>query len=168
MKKIPLFILCSIISIFMACESAQKKDVETTSPTDPSGLFVASSNKQLSELPVGGFAYKSSKVPAIKWQAFAKSAAPVIKSVIDGLPAGYVLQVTGHTDSRGPEQPVGKKPGNIKISTDRAKMVHKALKAEGITSPKLTYKGVGSSELLDGVDGSDGSNRRVTFVVVPE
>jgi outer membrane protein OmpA-like peptidoglycan-associated protein len=99
---------------------------------------------------------------------WATAAAPVVKGVIDKLPEGYVLQVTGHTDARGPEGPVGAKPGNIKISTDRAKAVFDALKAKGVTSPKMTYKGVGSSELIPGVDPKDAQQRRVTFKVVPQ
>jgi outer membrane protein OmpA-like peptidoglycan-associated protein len=99
---------------------------------------------------------------------WAKAAAPVVKEVINNLPEGYVLQVTGHSDGRGPEDPVGAKPGNIKISTDRAKAVYDSLGRQGITSPKMTYKGIGSSEPISGIDPDDAQQRRVTFKVVPK
>ena len=60
------------------------------------------------------------------------------------------------------------KPGNIKISTDRAKTVYDALLNANISSPKLTYKGVGSDELLPDYDPRAGEQRRVTFKIVPE
>lgn len=167
MKRLSLVILTAIVSILLACESAPKK-VETTPQTDTSSLFVSSSNEQLANIPVGGFGYKSSKVPPQKWDKWAKAAAPIVKGIIDKLPEGYVLQVTGHTDSSGPEEPVGNKPGNIKISTDRALTVHSSLKKQGITSPNMTYKGVGSSEPIEGVDTRDPNQRRVTFKVVPK
>ena len=167
MKRISLFILTAIVSIFMACESAPKK-TESMPATDTSSLFVSSSNEQLANFPVAGFGYKSSKVPAQKWDTWAKNAAPVVKKIVDSLPEGYVLQVTGHTDSSGPEEPVGRKPGNIKISSDRANTVYESLKRQGISSPNMTSKGVGSSDPLEGVDGRDPSQRRVTFKVVPK
>lgn len=167
MKRVSLLILIAIVTIFMACESAPKKD-ESMPQTDTSSLFVSSSNEQLANIPVGGFGYKSSKVSPQKWDTWAKAAAPVVKGIIDKLPEGYVLQVTGHTDSSGPEEPVGNKPGNIKISNDRAMTVFNSLKRQGITSPNMTYKGVGSSEPIEGVDTRDPSQRRVTFKVVPK
>ncbi len=169
MKRISLVILSLTIALFIACESAPKKEPPPKKvSTDTSSIFVKSSNEQLAKIPVAGFGYKSSKVPAQKWNKFAKDAAPIIKKIIDNLPEGYVLQVTGHADSRGPEEPVGRKPGNIKISTDRAKAVYNALRKEGIDSPNMTYKGVGSSEPIEGVDSADDSQRRVTFRVVPK
>ncbi|RPI95620.1 MAG: OmpA family protein [Spirochaetales bacterium] len=161
------FIIIAFIGVFafaFACGTTPEVKQEVA----PSGSIVNIQNEQLARIPVGGFDYKSSKVPEQKWDKWATAAAPVVKGVIDKLPEGYVLQVTGHTDARGPEGPVGAKPGNIKISTDRAKAVHNALQAKGITSPKMTYKGVGSSELVPGVDPKDAEQRRVTFKVLPK
>lgn len=169
MKRITILLMGIIVFTFMACDSGQKKEPEVTTPkTDPGKIFVQTSNEQLANFPVAGFGYKSSSVPQQQWDAWAKNAAPVIKKVIDSMPEGYVLQVTGHTDSSGPEDPTGNKPGNIKISSDRAKEVYDALKKAGITSPKMTFKGVGSSEPVDGVDGRDPKQRRVSFKVVPQ
>ncbi|MCU0821771.1 MAG: OmpA family protein, partial [Spirochaetes bacterium] len=112
--------------------------------------------------------YKSSKMPENQWDNWAKTTAPVIKDILNKIPDGYVLQVTGHTDGVGPEQPEGNKPGNLKISTDRAYTVYSALKKAGIDSPKLTYKGIGSSELVEGVNERAAEHRRVTFKVLPK
>lgn len=139
----------------------------TTQPSVGNDAVVSGLNKQLAKASVGGFDYKSTTIPSWKYDAWAKVSAPVIQNVLTQVPDGYVLQVTGHTDSTGPETAVGDKPGNIKISTDRAFAVHSSLKKNGITSSKLTYKGVGSSQPLPGVATDDASQRRVSFVVVP-
>jgi len=153
-------------------QEAPKQVAESAPSVQATGfdadVWVKSSNEQLARVPFDGFAYKSSEVPSQKWDKWAVTAAPVISGVISKLPEGYVLQVTGHTDGSGPEDPQGDKPGNIKISTDRARAVHSALKKKGITSPKMTYKGIGSSQLLSDVDSRSGAQRRVTFNVVPK
>ncbi|MCU0844616.1 MAG: OmpA family protein [Spirochaetes bacterium] len=164
MKKFIIIAFIGVFAFAFACGTTPEVKQEVA----PSGSIVNVQNEQLARIPVEGFDYKSSKVPPQKWDKWATAAAPVVKGVIDKLPEGYVLQVTGHTDARGPEGPVGAKPGNTKISTDRAKAVFDALKAKGVTSPKMTYKGVGSSELLPGVDPNDAQQRRVTFKVVPQ
>ncbi|MFC1670863.1 OmpA family protein [Spirochaetota bacterium] len=166
MKKYLSVVFITVISIVLACGGAQKKDPNVTSNTDWN-VWVNTSNNQLSSYPVGGFSYKSSRVSTSKWDKWAKNAAPIVKGILDKIPQGYTLQVTGHTDSSGPEEPVGDKPGNIKISSDRAKFVHDALRRQGIKSKNLTYKGVGSSEPLSGVSSRSGKQRRVTFKVVP-
>ena len=152
-------IICALLTtvFLLACESTQ----EVASP-------VSMLNKNLERASVGGFGYKSSEVPSWEYDAWAKASAPLVQQTLTQVPEGYLLQVTGHTDSTGPEQAVGAKPGNIKISTDRAKGVYDSLKKQGITSDKLTYKGVGSSQLLDGVPGNDAKQRRVSFQVVPK
>ncbi len=165
MKKLSLMVTVIAVIFMVACGTSP----EVKQPAgDPNVALVSAQNKQLEKIPVTGFAYKSAVVPKQDWDKWATAAAPVVKEVLNKLPEGYVLQVTGHADGSGPEEPVGNKPGNIKISTDRAKAVYNALKAKGIDSPKMTYKGVGSSELLPGVDPRDGANRRVTFKVVPK
>lgn len=163
MKKVLLVLTALTVSLFVACSTTEVQNVG-----DPNIAVVNGMNQQLDRLPVTGFAYKSAVVPKQSWDKWAEVAAPVVKEILNKLPEGYVLQVTGHTDGSGPEEPVGNKPGNIKISTERAKAVYNALKAKGIDSPKMTYKGVGSSELLPGVDPRDAANRRVTFKVVPK
>jgi len=166
MKEGRLFVILGVVLLAGAVGCATATDVSKAS--DPSAAYVNMQNEQLAKLPVSGFEYKSAAVPPQSWDKWAKVAAPVVKEVINKLPEGYVLQVTGHTDSRGPETAYGAKPGNMKISTDRARAVYNSLKKQGITSPRMTYKGVGSSEPLSGVDSADPQQRRVTFKVVPK
>ncbi len=170
-----IFAICLAFSfaVMIACGGGEqvKKDEtapQVQAPSVGADQWVSASNAQLEKIPVEGFGYKSSSVPAQKWDRWATAAAPVVQNIINQLPAGYVLQVTGHADARGPEEPTGNKPGNIKISSDRAKTVYDALKRKGITSPKMTYKGVGSSDLLSGYSPQDAAQRRVSFKVVPE
>ncbi|MCL1910972.1 MAG: OmpA family protein [Leptospirales bacterium] len=160
MKRIAL--ICTLLAtVFMlACETAQVQSVGSPG--------VIALNKSLEQVSIGGFGYKDSEVPSWQYDNWAKVSAPLVQETLTQVPDGYVLQITGHADSSGPEQPVGSKPGNIKISTDRAKNVHGALQKHGITSDKLTYKGVGSSQPLAGVAGTDAKQRRVSFVVVPK
>ncbi len=163
MKKYLLVLLVIGVAFALSCAGSQMTDV-----SDPNAMFAATSNQSLAKVPVKGFDYKSSKVPAQEWDQWADAAAPVVKGILDKLPDGYVLQVTGHADARGPEERMGAKPGNIKISADRAKAVYDALRRKGIESPNMTYKGVGSSEPTADCDPQDPCQRRVTFKVVPK
>ncbi len=165
MKKFYRAIIVIIAMVFVANCSSQVKETPDVGGENP---FVGASNTQLSKYPVAGFAYKSSQVPPQEWDRWAKVAAPAVKEIVNNMPDGYLLELRGHTDARGPEEAENAKPGNIKISTDRAKAVHDSLAKSGITSDKITYRGVGSSEPLNGVDPSDPRQRRVTFLVVPK
>ena len=154
-------------------QEAPKQVAETPAPSVQAAGFdadvwVKSSNEQLAKVPFDGFGYKSSEVPSQKWDKWAATAAPVISGVVSKLPEGYVLQVTGHADGSGPEEAQADKPGNLKISTDRARSVYNSLKKKGINTSKMTYKGVGSSQTLSNADVRDAAQRRVTFNVVPK
>ena len=183
MKKIFFVLSVAAVSVYLSCGGGsqvkqapakvepaqpvvQAEAPSVQAPSVDADLWVRSSNEQLERIPVGGFGYKSSEVPPQSWDAWATTSAPVVSGVLSKLPAGYVLQVTGHTDASGPESAEGQKPGNIRISTARAKAVYDSLKKKGISSPKMTYKGVGSSEPIAGVDPRDAAQRRVTFRVV--
>ncbi len=166
MKKI-ITVITIILASFLITSCA-KEQVKEPVKVGADDTFIPASNTQLSKYPVAGFAYKSSKVPPQEWDRWAKVAAPVVKEIINKIPDGYVLEVRGHADARGPELAENNKPGNIKISTDRAKAVYNARGKTGISSPKITNKGVGSSEPLDGADLKGGEQRRVTFSIVPK
>ena len=166
MKKVALACALLTMLFLLACETGQTTDTpEVTAAAAPG---VSALNKTLEKVSIGGFAYKSSAIPSWEYDTWAKVSTPLVQQTLTQVPEGYVLQVTGHADSSGPEQAVGSKPGNIKLSTDRAKAVHTSLQKNGITSDKLTYKGVGSSQPLEGISGNDAKQRRVSFVVVPK
>jgi len=165
-NKLFLLPIIALAMIQIYCGGGQVQDIDPK--VSANRAWADNANNQLAEVPVEGFAYKGSAVPKQNWDKWAKAAAPVVKGIINQMPEGYVFQVTGHTDAKGPEQPEGNKPGNIKISTDRAKAVQASLQKQGITSPKMTAKGVGSSEPLRGEDPTSSKQRRVTFKVVPQ
>lgn len=170
LKKV-LFLM-SLMIFFVSCASEEVKEtpepknenVKEAAPVNNS-VVVGQMNSQLEKVPYTGFDYKGYNVPSYKYDKWATAAAPVIQKIIDNMPEGYVFTVKGHTDSVGPEQPEGSKIGNIELSKRRAKAVYDALRRKGITSNKMTYKGVGSSEPKSGVDPKDASQRRVTFEV---
>jgi outer membrane protein OmpA-like peptidoglycan-associated protein len=165
MKKI-LTVITIIIAMFVIISCAKEQVKQPDKVGVDNSVFVGASNDQLSKFPVTGFGYKSSSVPSQSWDKWAKVAAPVIKDIVGKLPEGYVLEVRGHTDARGPEDPEGDKPGNLKISKDRASAVVDSLKKQGISSDKIVAKGVGSAEPLAGADPKGANQRRVTFSVV--
>ena len=156
----PIFITLLFV---IGCASTEPQAPKLTATNTPN---ISTMNQQLADSSIGGFAYKSSKLDMAKWDNWAQKASPIVKEIITKLPDGYALQVTGHADASGPEEPTGNKPGNIKLSTDRAKTVYDALKRANIDSPKIIYKGVGSSELLDNYDSKAQEQRRVTFKIV--
>lgn len=166
MKRFIIFIAVITTTLFIiACSQEQ---VKQTDVVGASSAVVSASNTQLAKYPITGFAYKSSAIEPMQWSNWAKIAAPVVSGILDKLPDGYVMEVRGHTDSRGPEEPEGNKPGNLKISKDRAKAVYNALSNQGLKTSKITYRGVGSSEPLAGVAQDSAQQRRVNFVIVPK
>ncbi|OHD69727.1 MAG: hypothetical protein A2W19_13460 [Spirochaetes bacterium RBG_16_49_21] len=164
MKKTTVFTMLMLASSLLLFSCAT--EVEKTPAVTTEAFSLPASNGQLARYPVSGFDYKSSEIPDQPWERWAKTAQPIVKGIIDKIPDGYVLEVRGHTDARGPEYPEGDKPGNNKISTDRAKAVYDALDKAGAKSSKMTYKGVGSTQPIPGVDTKSGQQRRVTFAIV--
>ncbi len=165
MKKITLFLVIAFIGFTVACSSSQQGTSSSSSGLD-SNPVVKASNKQLAKYPIGGFAYKSSDLNTKRWDWWAKAALPIVNDIVAKMPSGYILQVTGHADSRGPERAQGDKKGNLRLSEERAKTVYDSLKRNGVSTSKITYKGVGSSEPIPGISTASARNRRVTFKIV--
>jgi len=163
-----LYMTLLMAAAILAMNACAKNQVKEPVNVGANNALVTASNKQLAKYPVTGFAYKSSAVPGQQWKMWARVATPVVKDILGKIPDGYVLEVRGHADASGPEQPEGDKPGNMNISRDRAQAVFKSLESAGIESRKITYKGVGSSELLTGYAPRSGQQRRVSFSIVPQ
>jgi outer membrane protein OmpA-like peptidoglycan-associated protein len=79
--------------------------------------------------------------------------------LFDGSPALKVY-VVGHTDN------VGTLESNLKLSSDRAAAVVKAVTARGVAASRLKSAGVGpySPVASNDTDGGKAKNRRVEFV----
>ena len=167
MKNVVCLMCAVCMSIFaVSCATTEVKEQPVVATSLGSDAIVKAQNEQLAKVSVEGFALGNADVPAQKWDSWAKVAAPVVKTIIDNLPKGYVFQVTGHADSTGSEDASAGFVGNKKLSEQRAYAVYSSLKKQGITSSRITYKGVGSSEPLSGVSGDGDAQRRVSFRVV--
>ena len=141
--------------------------VKAPAPAETGDALVAAQNAQLEKVSVKGFSRGKAAVPSQEWEAWAESSAPVIKNILDALPSGYTLQVTGHTDSLGSEGVTRNVYiGNRNLSVRRAQAVVASLRKQGIPSSKVFAKGAGSSEPLEGVSPDDPAQRRVSFRLV--
>jgi outer membrane protein OmpA-like peptidoglycan-associated protein len=72
------------------------------------------------------------------------------------------VEISGHTDN------LGNAAENIKLSTNRAKAVVEYLVGKGISSTRLTYKGLGSSKPIadNATEKGRSQNRRTEFTIV--
>ncbi|MCB1172264.1 MAG: OmpA family protein [Leptospiraceae bacterium] len=160
----------SALLVTVACGGGSSSNTRGGSIDTGSGM-VGALNRALQEVsysPGGkGFGYKSVTVPASELNKWAKDNKDTIESTLSKLPAGYVLQITGHTDSVGPRTAPGDgRRGNVWYSEQRAKAVYNALRAQGMPADKLSFKGV-ADDLTTSVCGSDEQcQRRVTLQVV--
>ena len=73
---------------------------------------------------------------------------------------GALIEVSGHTDSSGPED------SNVALSQDRAREVKAALVQRGIPAQALVARGEGSARPVAGLEPSDPANRRIEFAVI--
>ncbi len=170
-KKIQATLLVLAMGTFVISGCGEEKPgVKDT--TDVTKVQIEGFNKELAKYPVEGFDYKGANPSTADWDAKAKQMLPYVKTLITNMPKGYVIEVRGHTDASGPEQPVGNKKGNIWWSEQRANGVKDALVRQGIPAEKLVARGVGSSELIPDAattkTGRSKLNRRVTFHVVEQ
>jgi hypothetical protein len=144
-------------------------------------------NQNIKQWNIEGFSYAkqggqyaAADNPAINeaggWDAWGQAMAGDannIQAFIDSIPDGYLLEIRGHADKTGPEQPVGNKPGNIAFSYERGCGVMAALndRAQVNFRGKVFCSGVGSSQNVPDPDmlpnGRSSKNRRVTWHVVP-
>jgi len=170
MKKFFIFAIGLCLSFSVACSSSKKnkKDDKQVKSSSSDSSYLSVAYDTLKKRPIYGFAYKKSIVAMDVWDAWINENQTLIEKLLPKLPKGYVMQVTGHADASGPEYPVGKKPGNIKISTERALSVYNLLLSRGLDPAKLTYKGLGSKNLIPEEKPKAAKQRRVTFLIVPD
>ncbi len=164
MKRALLLLLSIAVITAMSCASQQPaQQAETPSVSGGAGMMVSASNEALKPAAdaLDVFPPSSANLSNRNKSLIGSKAVAVIKEVVNKIPEGYVIQVTGHSA-------LVKEAPTDDVSTGRAKAVYNELIRAGIDRNKLTYKGVGTSELIPGLDGLDPKQRRVSFKVVPK
>ncbi|MCB1139012.1 MAG: OmpA family protein [Leptospiraceae bacterium] len=113
-----------------------------------------------------GFEYKETEVNPEYLKKWWWENGKIIEDAVRKLPPGYAIEITGHTDSTGPRQPTGNKPGNLAISENRATSVYRSLQSLGIPEDSMVVRGIANDEPIAGLKPTDQRHRRVTFSVV--
>lgn len=164
MKKVLVLIISSLmmIAFLSSCsETTQTKDATPTVKSDDGGDFaVKAINNQVKGFAIDGFPGGSAKLSKNEDLENMKKIVALVKPIIDQVPAGYVMQITGHAaDFDG-------KAKQMSVSKARAERVYSELKKAGVAPAKMTYKGVGIEEPAAGYDAKDFKQRRVSFKAV--
>ncbi len=169
MKKALYLIVLSLLAslVFVSCETQQAKtDVQQdTTPTvkadaGDGDIAVKAINNQVEDFSIDGFPGGSSKLSKNEDLENMKKIVTLVKPIIGQIPAGYIMQITGHAA----DYPT--KALQSSVSKQRAAKIYNELKKAGVPVSKMTYKGVGIAEPLKGYDGKDPKQRRVSFKAV--
>lgn len=171
-KKVTLscliFIACSVLLLVVSCgkkkavpQGEEQSVIEEEKPAAPTTAETAVDTSKLKFYEEFlQFKYKSVKIKDIikDIEKVEKELSQKIKKV----PKDYKIIVIGHADKRGPEEPIGKKPGNITLSKMRAEAVISYFsKKYKIPRDKFEIVAKGSSELKSKKKPYSGVNRRV-------
>jgi outer membrane protein OmpA-like peptidoglycan-associated protein len=169
MKKAFYLLFVSILStlLLVSCESQQpktdvKQDVtqKVKSDAGDGNMAVSMINRQVGDFSIDGFPAGGSKISKNDDLENMKKIVGLVKPIIEQIPDGYVMQITGHAA----DYPT--KSLQASVSKARAAKIYNELKKAGVPASKMTYKGVGIDEPLSGYDGKDGKQRRVSFKAV--
>ena len=164
MKKVLVVLFVAAAAFTFACSSSQTtQQAETPQVSSGAGMMVSATNEALKPAAdaLDVFQPSSAALTNRNKSLISSKAVAVIKEVVNKVPEGYVIQVTGHSA-------MVKDAATDDVSTNRAKAVYNELLRAGIDRNKLTYKGIATSEMLPGLDGLDPKQRRVSFKVVPK
>lgn len=169
MKKV-LGIISSImmIAFLVSCSGAQQTKTEpvkstVTEPNVKSGgddFAIDAINRQVKGFAIDGFPGGSAKLKKNEDLENMKKIVGLVKPIIETIPAGYVMQITGHCAN------YESKATQKRVSTARAAKIYDELKKAGVAASKMSYKGVGSDELAEGYADKDAKQRRVSFKAV--
>jgi outer membrane protein OmpA-like peptidoglycan-associated protein len=171
MKK-SLYILLAVFvsaALFISCaQTTQQAKTDVKQETTPKvkadagdgDMAVSMINRQVSGFSIDGFPGGSSKLNKNEDLENMKKIVGLVKPIIDQIPAGYVMQITGHAA----DYPT--KATQASVSKGRAAKIYNELKKAGVPAAKMTYKGVGIDEPLSGYDGKDAKQSRVSFKAV--
>ena len=144
-------------------EEPAKEPVKKRSMADlnaAASLAVKKLNEKLDSVEFAGFPAWSAKISDPRFNKWVKLTLPVVSSILDQVPEGYVLYIVGHATnfSNSPESKIKD------LSRRRAKFIYDSFAKQGLKSNKIKYKGAGTSEnTKEGV-----ANRRISFRIEPK
>ena len=168
-KTLALIVSSMMIAAFLiSCAGTPKTSTDSvkTEVKDPQvksggdNFAIDAINRQVSDFAIDGFPGGSSKLSKNEDLENMKKIVALVKPIIDKIPDGYVMQITGHAaDYDG-------KAKQMSVSKARAAKVYNELKNAGVAASKMTYKGVGIDEPISGADLKDLKQRSVSFKAV--
>lgn len=142
-------------------DTAKSGDMQVKSgASGADSLAINAINSQVKGFAIDGFPGGSSKLSKNEDLEKMKRIVGIVKPIIDQIPAGYIMQITGHAAN------YESKAKQKRVSTERAAKVYNELKKAGVAAAKMSYKGVGVDEPLEGIDGKDAKQRSVSFKAV--
>lgn len=173
MKKVSGIVLTSlmVVAFLSSCSNMQQTKTETVKTaatetkdvqvkSDSGDVAVSMVNRQVKDFAIDGFPGGSAKLDKNQDLENMKKIVALVKPIIDQIPDGYVMQITGHAAS------YESKSRQMSVSKARAAKIYTELKKAGVSAKKMTYKGVGINEPIDGYDVKDPKQRSVSFKAV--
>ncbi len=161
-KQTQWIMILILAPVLGACGSTQKAPEASNSRSMGDDMVIDAANQQLAKVPAVGYPPFSTTMPTAQFDQYGETAATVAKGVVNSMPAGYVLQVTGHAN----HHPSRSAAYTKNLSQQRAKYVYNYFIKKGIDKKKMTFVGVGNSEPDPNLSHSE--NRRVTFKIVKQ
>lgn len=140
--------------------AAETKQPEVKAGAGSSDFAIDAINRQVSGFAIDGFPGGSAKLKKNEDLENMKKIVGLLKPIINSVPDGYVMQMTGHCAN------YSSKAEQKRVSTARAAKIYNELKKAGVSSKKMSYKGVGSDQPAEGYSDKDIKQRRVTFIAV--
>ena len=156
MKKVSAVVVCLFaIGLVMSATSCSK------------GWDASSANAQLATLDILFSPNGSTRLVGDQ-RAKAQTEVPeVVLPLMEEMPEGYVLAVKGHANTVGENTATGR-ARNVQISRARAQAVRNVLANQGVDADKMQIVVMSASDLIPGVPGDSGLNRRTSFLFVEE
>ena len=165
MKKALVLIVSSFMMMaLISCAGTQQTTVkapETDTKVSSGGnMAVDAINSQVKGFSIDGFKQGTAKIDKNEDLENMKKIVGIVKPIIEKVPDGYVMQITGHAAN------YNSKSEQKRVSTDRAAKIYSELKKAGVPASKMSYKGVGIDEPAAGYGDKDAQQRRVSFKAV--
>jgi outer membrane protein OmpA-like peptidoglycan-associated protein len=167
MKKVLFLVLSVSLAAFLLSSCSDTAQVQETPDTTPTvkadggdDIAVRAINNQVKGFAIDGFPGAKATLSKSEDLENMKRIVGLVKPIIEKIPDGYVMQITGHAA----DYPTPALQRSVSVA--RAKKIYNELKKAGVPADKMTYKGVGISEPREGYSLKDFAQRRVSFKAV--